>query len=210
MTDATAHACVSALLNGWIASKVVPDVITSDRGPPFISELWSALAAHLGVQANRTTSYNPEANGLVERSHRSLKQALIARLTGPDWTSHLPWVLLGLRTTPKEGLHVSAAEMVYGEVLVVPGEFFPQSSSVDENAKLQLERTRRVVGSFAPFRPTRINRRETYVPPSLHHTKYVFVRHDAHKPPLTPPLQRSVSSPLPQRQGIPAGSQRAH
>ena len=38
---------------------------------------------------------------------------------------HLPWVLLGLWTIPHERQHVSSAEMVYGDPLVLPGEFFP-------------------------------------------------------------------------------------
>ena len=187
MVEATASACATALTHGWIASKGVPDVITTDRGPSFTSELWKALAALLGIQMNKTTSYNPEANGLVEQSHRSLKQALIARPSGPDWFSQLPWVLLGLRTTPKEGLRVSAAEMTFGEALVVPGEFFPDTSA--ELNKDNLEHLRRMAGQFAPCRPTKTNTRQSYIPPSLHKTQYVFVRRDGYKPPLTPPYK---------------------
>ena len=120
MVEATASAYASAFIHGWVASKGVPDVVTSDRGAAFVSELWKAIGALLGVKVNHTTSYNPEANGLVERSHRSLKQTLIARLIDQDWFSQLLWVLLGLRTTPKERLHVSAGEIAFGETLVVP------------------------------------------------------------------------------------------
>jgi hypothetical protein len=49
-----------------------------------------------------TTAYHPQANGLVERTHRQLKDALRARQAGVDWPAHLPWVLLGLRAAPKE------------------------------------------------------------------------------------------------------------
>ena len=37
-----------------------------------------------------------------------------------------------------------------------------------------------------PFRPTRINKRSVYVNKDLFETKFVFVRNDAHRPPLTP------------------------
>jgi hypothetical protein len=47
--------------------------------------------------------------------HRRLKDALKARLAGPDWPLHLPWVLLGLRAAPREDSGVSAAELVYGK-----------------------------------------------------------------------------------------------
>jgi hypothetical protein len=35
----------------------------------------------------------------------------------------LPWVLLGIRTAPKEDLRTSSAELVYGAPLTVPGDF---------------------------------------------------------------------------------------
>ena len=70
----------------------------------------------------RTTSYR-QANGLVERFHRHLKSALRVRLTGPNWIDELPWVLLGIRTVPKEDLRTSSAELVYGAPLTVPGDF---------------------------------------------------------------------------------------
>ncbi len=37
--------------------------------------------------------------------------------------SQLPWVLLGLRSAPKEKPNISSAEMVYGTALTLPGEF---------------------------------------------------------------------------------------
>jgi len=106
MADATTRSCTQALLGFWIARFV-------------------------GVTLHFTTAYHPQANGLIERWYRSLKTALTARCTTATWTSQLPWVLLGLRTTPKEDLAHSAAEMVYGQLLVVPGEFFPSNGSSD-------------------------------------------------------------------------------
>ena len=92
------------------------------QGTSFTSALWNEVANKLGIQVHRTTVYHPQSNGLVERFHRTLKAALKARLQGPRWTDELPWVLLGLRTVPKEDLDTSSAELVYGEPLTVPGE----------------------------------------------------------------------------------------
>jgi hypothetical protein len=72
-----------------------------------------------------TTAYHPQANGLVERSHRQLKDSLRARGAGADWPAHLPWVLLGLRAAPKEVSGISSAEAVLGQPLVLPGELPP-------------------------------------------------------------------------------------
>ncbi|KAI0241039.1 hypothetical protein LSAT2_002963, partial [Lamellibrachia satsuma] len=44
---------------------------------------------------------------------------------GLNWLDELPWVLLGIRTAPKEDLGCSSAELVYGAPLTVPGDFIP-------------------------------------------------------------------------------------
>ena len=114
MTDATAESCAAAFLSGWIARFGVPVTITTDQGPQFESQLWKVLMHLLGTKRNRTTAYHPQANGLVERFHRHLKSSLKARLTNGNWVEELPMVLLGIRTTLKEDLSCTAAEMVYG------------------------------------------------------------------------------------------------
>ena len=182
MKSATASDCASALLSAWISRFGVPLHITSDRGSSFTSSLWTSLTQLMGSTHHSTTAYNPEANGLVERMHRTLKAALISRCTDADWISHLPWVLLGLRTTPKEGIDVSAAEMVFGDPLVVPAEFFPGTPDSPD-----LSRLRALVGKHAPCPQTYKNTRATHVPASLSSATHVFVRVDKHRPPLSPP-----------------------
>jgi len=66
---------------------------------------------------------HPQANGLVERFHPTMKAALKARHRNQNWMDELPWVLVGIRTAPKEDLHASSAELVYGYPLTVPGDF---------------------------------------------------------------------------------------
>ena len=45
----------------------------------------------------------------------------MARLKDSNWVDALPCVLLGIRSIPKEDLKCSAAELVYGTPLKVPG-----------------------------------------------------------------------------------------
>jgi hypothetical protein len=67
------------------------------------------------------TAYHHQSNGMVERAHRHLKNALKARLAGSAWPLHLPWVLLDLRAAPKEDSSLSSAELVFGAPLSLPG-----------------------------------------------------------------------------------------
>ena len=114
-----------AFLSGWITRYGLPSDVSSDRGPQFTSQLWQDLSNFLGTKLHRTTAYHPQANGLMERFHRSMKASLKARCQSPSWTSDLHWVMLGLRTMPKEDLGTSPAELVFGSPLTVSGEFKP-------------------------------------------------------------------------------------
>jgi hypothetical protein len=100
----------------------VPAAVTSDRGTQFTSAVWEALCTRLGIKHIISTAFHPCSNGMVERAHHQLKDALRARQAVNDWPEHLPWVLLGLRAAPKEDSGVSSAETVLGEALVLPSQ----------------------------------------------------------------------------------------
>jgi cleavage and polyadenylation specificity factor subunit 1 len=123
LKDISATSCAETFVAAWVARFGVPECITSDRGPQFTSAVWSALCAKLGMSRSLTTAFHPQSNGMVERAHRQLKDALRARAAGHDWPLHLPWVLLGLRTAPKEDSNISSAELCLGAPLTLPGEF---------------------------------------------------------------------------------------
>ena len=119
MSDDTALSCARALLVNWLPRFGIPTEITSDRGRQFRSVLWTALSKLLGTQL-----HHPQANGLVERVHRQRKGSFKLRLHGQDWRGELPFVLLGIRSTIKEDLVCTSAELVCRMVLRLPGELF--------------------------------------------------------------------------------------
>ncbi len=112
LVNTSTASCAAAFFNSWVSRFGVPAVLTSDRGVQFSSAVWGELCSTLGISHRLTMAYHPQANGLVERFHRQLKDALRARLDSQDWPSHLPWVMLGLRAASKEDCGISSAEMV--------------------------------------------------------------------------------------------------
>jgi transposase InsO family protein len=76
LKSTTAAARAGALLWGWVSRFGVPEDITSDRELQFSSEVWAALCQRLGIKHHMTKTYHPQANGLVERFHCQLKEAL--------------------------------------------------------------------------------------------------------------------------------------
>ena len=72
---------------------------------------------------------------MVERFHRQLKATIMAQESPNPWTITLPSVLLGICSAVKELLGRSAAEMIYGTTLRLPGEF-TQKYTVDAHTNL--------------------------------------------------------------------------
>ncbi len=93
LRDMSAASCADALIGGWVSRFGVPSLITSDRGTQFTSAVWEALCNKLGMTHTTTTAYHPQSNGLVERAHRQLKEALRSRLAGAAWPglTTFPW-----------------------------------------------------------------------------------------------------------------------
>ena len=168
----------------------VPADMTSDRGPQFVSRLWQAISQYLGTQLHPTTSYHPQANGLVERWHRTLKSSIMARVeaAGSDWVNQLPWILLGLRITPKEDLDgASPAEMVYGQPLTIPGDMI--QTGPQEQVSQHFRDIRAQMENLKP-KPTSAHGAKTagfHVPKALETAQYVYIRRSETKRSLQTP-----------------------
>jgi transposase InsO family protein len=182
--DLEAATAADALVSGWISRFGVPADITSDRGTQFCSQVWRVLCEKLHITHHTTTAYHPASNGMVERAHRQVKEALRARAAQNDWPAHLPWVLLGLRVAPKEDSGVSSAEMVYGATLNIPGQFL-----LDEEVPGD-----KMAAYMKEFPPLPLPARKltgpataSTVPDHLMTARYVYVRRGGQGTPLAPP-----------------------
>ena len=190
LPDAKTPTCTNALIQGWISRFGVPADITSDRGPQFTSSLWSNLNKMLGIKQQHTTAYHPQANGMVERLHRQLKDSLKARTTSPHWIEHLPFTLLGLQTTWREEPGCSPAELVYGSTLRIPGEFIDPTPPLSlQPSTTFLRDLQKSMHETLPPPPTHHSSLTSYYPPSLGHTGFVYVRINKHKTPLQRPYE---------------------
>jgi hypothetical protein len=156
-------------------------MLTSDRGPQFSSAVWAAFTKQMGILHTMTTAYHPQSNGLVERLHHRLKEALKDRLAAATWPEHLPWVLLGIRSVPRDDSGISAEELVYGAPLCLTGVIITAPEQPAEYFKQQLQGT---ISAFSPCCP----------PPQSSHTPsqhlqtagFVFVWSPVAAPTLAP------------------------
>jgi hypothetical protein len=144
--------------------------------------VWTVLCQKLGTQHILTTAYHPQANGMVERFHRQLKEALHSRNCGADWAAHLPWFLMGLRAAPKEDSGLSSAELVYGQALRLPGQPTFSTSPVTKGAA--------TLPAVQPALPTSLSREAFHpsrVPDQLEGATHVYVHNGTKPSPFSPP-----------------------
>jgi transposase InsO family protein len=75
-----------------------PKILQSDRGGEFVNSALAELATMTGVDHRLVAPYNPQANGLAERSVRTVKSALNKMVEGEkvNWDLILPSVQLSM------------------------------------------------------------------------------------------------------------------
>ena len=116
--DIQASTIAVAFLEAWVTRFGVPLYVVSDRGSQFESELFSELSKMTGFHRLRTSSYHPQANGMIERKHRVLKNAIKAR--GTSWVQSLPIVLLGIMRIVPNDEGFSPFSAVTGSHMQIP------------------------------------------------------------------------------------------
>ena len=122
LADITAQTVAYASVNVCISRFGVPLHVITDRGSQFESEMLDELASVVGFHRLRTTAYHPQSNGLIERTHRTIKAAFIARKE--NWLQALPVILLGIHNVPNEsgvspfsavtGIYITFVTKTYG------------------------------------------------------------------------------------------------
>ncbi|GFW97118.1 hypothetical protein TNCV_2697401 [Trichonephila clavipes] len=181
----TAGTVSRAIFDTWISRFGCPVYLTTDQGRQFEAALFKELTKFLGTNRIRTTSYHPQANGLVERLHRVLKSALMAH-ENIKWTETLPAVLLGLRVAVKPDINASIAELVYGVSLRLPAEICTDTSSMplDYGFVLQLKNQ---MNHLKPLSTSTHGFSKIFVHPKLDDCSHVFLRVDKVSPSLSQP-----------------------
>jgi transposase InsO family protein len=106
----------------WIAVFGAPEVIHSDRGSNFESELFQEQCRIMGIKKTRTSPYYPQADGLVERLFRTIKPLISAtvKARSASWCEVIPFVEMGLRCSVQATTGMSPFEILFGKKMRLP------------------------------------------------------------------------------------------
>ena len=97
--------------------------VVADRGE-LDSDEARQFFTKFGVRLTLTTAYNPEANGKIERGHGPIVKALVKACDGRTklWPQMLPYALWADRTTHSTVTGYMPAELMIGQIPVMPVE----------------------------------------------------------------------------------------
>ena len=148
----------------WTALFGIPSLCTSDQGANLTSNLFKGLQDQLGIHVDYSPIYYPQANGLIERSHQTIKNSIKASLVDMgdkyqgNWIYYLPWALLGIRSSFNADLGTSPMEMTLGKHVQLPGTILADPEEVKSNQDIDVA---------AMLRKLQLKDNRTLVPPSL-------------------------------------------
>ena len=148
LPSATATTIAQALDKRVFTYFGLPEVIHSDRGTQFESEIFTELCSLWRMDKTRTSPYHPQSNGIVERGKRTLGDALRCLLLEQnrrqkDWDELLHHIMRSFRATPNSTTGETANFMMMGRECTLPdtllygNEVEPPMSSTDYVALLQ-------------------------------------------------------------------------
>ena len=89
----TSEAIAEAFMLHWTALFGLPSICTSDHGPNLTSGLFKGLQDQLGIKVDYSPIYYPQANGMVERAHQTLKNSIKASLIEMGDVYQENWIL---------------------------------------------------------------------------------------------------------------------
>ena len=101
-----------------------PQILHSDQGTNFDSNLIKSVCDLMGIQKIRTTAYHPQGDGQIERQNRTLQEILSTFVSEhPDtWDLHIDQAVFAYNTSCHESTGFSPYELVFGRVARMPVE----------------------------------------------------------------------------------------
>jgi transposase InsO family protein len=130
----------------WFSRYPRPEIIGYDGGGEF-KNVFAETIANYGLKAKTTTAYNPQANGIIERVHQVITDALRTfeleeqELNDKDpWTPFLQAACFAIRSTYHTTLGATPAQLVFGRDMILPIQFKANWAAINERRRQEIMR----------------------------------------------------------------------
>lgn len=99
-----------------------PKTLLTDQGTNFLSQVFKESCKLLNIKQFQCTSYHPQSNGSLERSHRTLVEYLRTFINKDmnNWDDFIPFATFTYNTTPHTSTGFSPFELLYGRKAILP------------------------------------------------------------------------------------------
>jgi len=92
-----------------------PEIIVTDNGSSFISDITKMMIDLYGSWVHFISPHHPESNGMIENRNREIGKILRLLIENEsEWDEYLPSALWALRTTKNSKTKFSSFELLYG------------------------------------------------------------------------------------------------
>ena len=120
--NATADTIAELFVEQILCRHGAPNVLLSDQGSNFLSNLVKEVCTLLGTSRVRTSPYHPQTDGLVERMNKTLANmmAMYVNERHDDWDRFLPFALFAYRTSVQSLVKETPFFLLYGRYARLP------------------------------------------------------------------------------------------
>ncbi|KII60850.1 Transposon Ty3-G Gag-Pol polyprotein [Thelohanellus kitauei] len=104
----------NVFVNEFALKYGIPNIVHTDQGTNFDSEIFRGVCSSLGIQKTRTSPYHPQSDGLVERFNRTLVNMISKSINSyEEWEDHLSAVVFAYNTTKHSSTQISPFELMF-------------------------------------------------------------------------------------------------
>ncbi|KAL4082984.1 hypothetical protein QTP88_028314 [Uroleucon formosanum] len=100
----------------------IPKVLVSDQGTEFLSRVLAETCKLLKIKKCNTSPYHPQANGALERSHRTLGEYLrhFVDKYQMNWDTFIPYAMFVFNSSEHRSTGKQPYELMYGRTMNIP------------------------------------------------------------------------------------------
>ena len=181
--DKKAMTVRDAFVQSWCSYFGTPRVVVSDNGKEFSNHLLTDTFTQLGVDHRFVPPYSPQANGFIERQHKTINQALRAVEIKTNWARRLPLIIASINNTAIEGSPYTPSQYALGMCMNLPGLIFHDDDKRETDFGCDPSNTRLFLNVMSDIcrKHQRHNERNVYYEPSLFQCEKVWVRRENKK-----------------------------